>query len=135
DCCLPRTSSPIAWGFAGQLLERRGERSLGSVAKLRRHRHDRPVGIAQHVHGLFEPMLAQPSMRRKPGAFLESTAEVEAGQAGIGSKCCKRDVSIAVRAQAFDRAAQSTGSQPAHGGLEGSWYAGMRSQDARSQEI
>src|SRR5437879_11025079 len=65
DCCLPRTSSPIAWGFAGQLLERRGERSLGSVAKLRRHRHDRPVGIAQHVHVLLEPMLAQPSMRRK----------------------------------------------------------------------
>jgi hypothetical protein len=36
------------------------------------------LSVAQHVRGLIEPVLAQPGMRRKPGAFLEGTAEMEA---------------------------------------------------------
>src|SRR6266850_1722923 len=62
---------PIARGFTGQLPERRGKGGLGGVAERRCNRDDRGVGVAQHVHGLLEPVLAQPGMRRKPGAFLE----------------------------------------------------------------
>ena len=58
--------------------ERGGEGGLGGIAERGCDRHDRYVGVAQHVHGLLEPVLAQPGMRRQPGAFLEGTAEVEA---------------------------------------------------------
>ena len=60
---LARASSPIARGFAGQLPERRGKGGLGGIAKRRRDRHDRCVSVAQHLHGLLEPVLAQPRMR------------------------------------------------------------------------
>src|SRR3954447_22838219 len=68
---LPKAPPPIARGFSGQLPERRGEGGLGSITKRGGDRHDRRVGVAQHVHGLLESVLAQPGMRRKPGAFLE----------------------------------------------------------------
>ena len=45
------------------------------------------------------------------------------------------DVRIAVRAQAFDGAAQSIRRQPADDRLERGRRAGMRSQEARGQEI
>src|SRR5437879_2431089 len=79
---LTRAPPPIARGFTGQLPERRGEGGLGGVAKRRRDGDDRGVGVAQHVHGLLEPMLAQPGMRRTPGAFIDGAAEVKARRAG-----------------------------------------------------
>src|SRR3546814_8345191 len=87
---------------------------LRGIAKRGRDRDDRFVRVAQHVHRLLEPVLAQPGMRRKPGAFLEGTAEVEARQAGIRSESRERDVRIAVRTQALDRAKQRLRRQPAH---------------------
>src|SRR6478752_10086736 len=74
-------------------------------------------------------------MRRKTGAFLESTTEVEARQAGVRSERRKRDVGIAVRTQAFDRASQSLGSQPAYDRLDGGRLADVRGQDARGDDI
>jgi len=59
---LAHASPPIARRFAGQLPERGGEGGLGGIAKLRRDRHDRRVGVAQHVHGLLESVLAQPGV-------------------------------------------------------------------------
>src|SRR3546814_16607536 len=59
---------------------------LRGIAKRGRDRDDRFVRVAQHVHRLLEPVVAQPGMRRKPGACLEGTAEVEARQAGIRSE-------------------------------------------------
>src|SRR5262245_37803939 len=41
---------PIARGFAGQLPERRSERGLRGIAERRCDRHDRLVGVTQHVH-------------------------------------------------------------------------------------
>lgn len=54
---------PIARGLAGQFPERRGESGLGGVAEGGCNGDDRRIGIAQHVHGLLEPVLAQPGMR------------------------------------------------------------------------
>ena len=84
---------------------------------------------------LLEPLLAQPGVRRKPGALLEGAAEVEARQAGVRCERSERYVSIAARAQAFDRAAQRMRRQPTHGRLERGWRAGMRGQQTRGQEI
>src|SRR3981189_2417548 len=120
---LTRAPPPIARSFASQLPERRGEGN------------GRCVGVAQHVHGLLEPMLAQPGMRRKPGAFLEGAAEVEARQPGLGGESGERDVRITVRAEAFDGAEQSLRPQPTRGRLERGWRAAVRSQDARGQEF
>src|SRR5215469_12781852 len=92
--CSPHLSSPFTRRFTGHLSEGGGEGSLGGVAERGCDRDDRRVGIAQHVHGLLEPVLAQPGMRRKSGAFLESAAEVEARQAGLRSQRTKRDVGI-----------------------------------------
>src|SRR5690349_8075409 len=99
---LTHASPPIARRFAGRSPERRGECRLRGVAKLRRNEGDRTVGVAKHGPGLLEPVLTQPGVRRKPGAFLEGAAEVKARQAGIGSQSIEGDVRIAVRAQAFD---------------------------------
>src|SRR3954471_19615934 len=85
---LTHAPPPIARGFAGQLPERRGEGGLRGVAERRRDRDDRVVGLTQHLHGLFDPVLAQPGMRREPRALLEGAAEVEARQAGIRSQRC-----------------------------------------------
>src|SRR5262249_33887108 len=71
---FPHAPAPFAWGVARQFLDRRRERSLRSVTKLCGYQFDRRVGIAQHVHGSFEPLLAQPGVRRKPGALLEGAA-------------------------------------------------------------
>src|SRR4029079_10032226 len=97
---------PIARGFAGQLSEGRSKGSLRGVAKRRCDRDDRVVGVAQHLRGLLEPVLAQPGMRREPRARLEGAAELEARQAGIRSQRGKGDVRIVVRVQTLDRAAQ-----------------------------
>src|SRR5437868_13218623 len=94
---LTHAPPPIARGLAGELPERRGEGGLGGIAKRCRDRHDRFVAVAQHVHGLLEPVLAQPGMRRKPGAFLEGTAEVEARKAGVRSQRSERNIRIAIR--------------------------------------
>src|SRR5882757_2153828 len=99
---LPNASSPIARRFPGQPPERCSEGCLRGIAKRRCDRHDRCVSVAQHVHGLLEPVLAQPGMRRKPGAFLEGAAEMEARQADLRSQRCERYVRITVRAQALD---------------------------------
>jgi hypothetical protein len=45
------------------------------------------------------------------------------------------DVLIAIRAQAFDGAEQDLRRQPTHGRLERGWRAGVRSQEARGQEV
>src|SRR5579859_69287 len=60
---LTHASAPIARRLAGQLFEGGSEGRLRGVAKLRRDRHDRYISVAQHVHGLLEPVLAQPGMR------------------------------------------------------------------------
>ena len=60
---LTRALPPIARGFAGQLPECRGEGRLGGIAKRRCDGDDRRVSVAQHVHCLLEPVLAQPGMR------------------------------------------------------------------------
>src|SRR6186713_182049 len=99
---LSHAPPPAARGFAGQLPERRREGGLGPVAKRCGDGHDGCVSVAQHVHRLLEPVLAQPGMRRKPCAFLEGATEMEARQAGIRSQRTERDVGIAVRAHAFD---------------------------------
>src|SRR5689334_8616996 len=112
---LPEASSPIAWGFSGQPPERRSECGLGGITNRGGDRHDGCVSVAQHVRGLLESVLAQPGMRRKPGAFLEGTAEVEARQSGIRSERCERDVGIAIGTQAFDGAEQDLRRQPTHG--------------------
>src|ERR1700761_527233 len=78
---LTCTSPPISRSITGQSLECGGERRLGSVAKRNGDGHDRHVGVAQHLHGLLEPVLAQPRMGREPGAFLEGATEMEARQA------------------------------------------------------
>src|ERR1700730_4524317 len=136
ELLLPtRAPPPIARGFSSQLPERCGEGGFGGIAKRRRHRHDRSIRVAQHVHCLLEPVLAQPGMRRKPGAFLEGTAEVEARQAGLRSETRERDVRIAVRTQAFDRAKQRLRRQPALDRLDRGWRAGVRSQETRGQEF
>src|SRR5712692_5351630 len=58
---LTHASPPIARRFPGQSPERCGEGRLRGIAKLHRHRHDRCVSVAQHIHGLLEPVLPQPS--------------------------------------------------------------------------
>src|SRR5438552_7967280 len=92
---LPDAPAPIARGVAGQLLERRRESCLRSVTKLCGHQLDRRVGIAQHVHGPLEPLLAQPGVRRKPGALLEGAAEMEARETGVRCERRERYVRIA----------------------------------------
>jgi hypothetical protein len=72
-------------------------------------------------------------MRRKPGAFLEGTAEVEARQAGIRRQDGERDVSLSERKRSMARS--NVRRQPTQGRLERRWRAGMRSQEARGQEI
>src|SRR3546814_8033268 len=68
-------------------------------------------------------------------AFSEGTAEVEARQAGIRSESRERDVRIAVRTQALDRAKQRLRRQPAHDRPGRGWRAGVCSQEARGQEV
>jgi len=60
---LPHAPPPIARGFAGQLPERGREGGLRGIAKRCCDRHNRLVGVPQHVHGPLEPVLAQPGMR------------------------------------------------------------------------
>ena len=60
---------------------------------------------------------------------------MKARQAGIRSQRGEGYVRIAVRAEAFDGAAQNIGRQPAQGRLERGWRAGVRSQDARGQQV
>src|SRR5438128_1498885 len=91
---LPKASSPIARGFSGQPPERRSEGGLGGITKRGGDRHDRRVGVAQHVHGLLESVLAQPGMRRKPGAFLEGTAEVRDRPASEASAASETSASL-----------------------------------------
>lgn len=49
--------SPIARGFTGQFAKSGSESGLGGIAERRCDRHDGCIGIAQHVHGLFKPVL------------------------------------------------------------------------------
>src|SRR4029079_16259711 len=100
------TPSPIARGVPGQLPEGGGERGLGRIAERDRDPEDRRVGAAQHVFGLREPLLAPPGMWGKPGAFPEGAAEVESRKTGIRSERRERYVSVDVRVQALDGAAQ-----------------------------
>src|SRR3954469_14503369 len=68
---LTHAPAPIARGFAGQLSEGRSEGRLRGVAKRCCDRDDLVVGVAQHLQGLREPVLAQPGVRREPRALLE----------------------------------------------------------------
>src|SRR5690349_2190512 len=132
---LTHAPPPIARGFAGQLSECRSEGSLRGVAKRRCDRDHRIVGVAQHLHGLLEPVLAQPGMRREPGALLEGATEVKARQAGIRSQRRKGDVRIVVRAQALDRAAQRDWRKATQRRLKDGSRAGMCSQQACGEKI
>jgi len=60
---------------------------------------------------------------------------VKARQAGIGSKCCERDIGFAIRTQALDGAAQNFWIEPAHDRVERGRRAGVRRQKARGQQI